>query len=668
MWWNRKSHKFRIFKHNQGLAFMKLSKFFLVACSVMLLTLSTHAQSFLTNGLVAYYPFNGNANDASGNGNNGTINGGVTSAPDRFGTPNSAYLCNGTDGYIDIGNPVGNSPTYLTECAWVKIISRATNGYGLNDVIITKRQDPSGLLPIYWATLFVSPGGNGVLTAEGAFHETDCTSTTQTPTNVWVFLCGVISNGTYKIYINGALENTVTDGIALNSIYNMYLMHDVSWGTFCNGVIDDVSIYNRALSSNEVAQLYAYESTPPNNFLTNGLVAYYPFTGSANDASGNGHDGTSMNGVSYVPSPLGSSASFDGNSQFVVLPNTISNYEDLSVTFWVNTSDYTLNGFPYGEFLVSRDITGYAYDWNICLEQGRKVDFVTDADELVTPFDLNSNNWIQVACVADSIHQQKLLFVNGQGVASTSWLANPFANNGVPVFLGASTVDTASHAYFTGGMSDVRFYNRVLSSNEVAQLYAYESSPPPNFITNGLVAYYPFNGNANDASGNGNHGTVNGASLTPDRFGNANSAYSFNGINNNISFASPPLSQVDDWTMTAWLKPASLNQAGIAVSMGYDTGSFSGGNGYAFGILGANGYPYYVTPGNQLFGAFSTVEGFYGGFTFTSTNQWYQVVMMRSAGVTTFYVNGVATPNGSTSTPHDTDCLHDWVRKRHQVF
>ena len=45
----------------------------------------------------------------------------------------------------------------------------------------------------------------------------------------------------------------------------------------------------------------------------------------------------------------------------------------------------------------------------------------------------------------------------------------------------------------------------------------------------GLVAWYPFNGNANDESGNENHGTVNGATLTADRFGNVNGAYSFDG-------------------------------------------------------------------------------------------------------------------------------------------
>jgi len=56
-------------------------------------------------------------------------------------------------------------------------------------------------------------------------------------------------------------------------------------------------------------------------------------------------------------------------------------------------------------------------------------------------------------------------------------------------------------------------------------------------LNDGLVAHYPFNGNANDESGNNNHGTVNGATLTLDRFENANSAYSFDGKDSHISVA-----------------------------------------------------------------------------------------------------------------------------------
>jgi hypothetical protein len=64
----------------------------------------------------------------------------------------------------------------------------------------------------------------------------------------------------------------------------------------------------------------------------------------------------------------------------------------------------------------------------------------------------------------------------------------------------------------------------------------------PSYVpTNGLVGYWPFNGNANDVSGNGNNGVVSGATLTTDRFGAANKAYSFNGSSNFIS-VSPSLS------------------------------------------------------------------------------------------------------------------------------
>ena len=54
-------------------------------------------------------------------------------------------------------------------------------------------------------------------------------------------------------------------------------------------------------------------------------------------------------------------------------------------------------------------------------------------------------------------------------------------------------------------------------------------------LQKGLVAYYPFNENANDESGNGNNGTIHGASLTTDRNGNSESAYQFDGINDYIS-------------------------------------------------------------------------------------------------------------------------------------
>ena len=74
-------------------------------------------------------------------------------------------------------------------------------------------------------------------------------------------------------------------------------------------------------------------------------------------------------------------------------------------------------------------------------------------------------------------------------------------------------------------------------------------------LDSGLVACYPFNGNANDESGNGNNGIVVGATLTTDRFGNPNSAYSFDGISNYIYADDNPTFHVNSVTLTVWFYP-----------------------------------------------------------------------------------------------------------------
>ncbi len=69
----------------------------------------------------------------------------------------------------------------------------------------------------------------------------------------------------------------------------------------------------------------------------------------------------------------------------------------------------------------------------------------------------------------------------------------------------------------------------------------------------GLIAYYPFNGNANDESGNGNNGTVEGATLTTDRFGHQNSAYKFDGVNDFMKLSDIKTSETN-MTFNFWAK------------------------------------------------------------------------------------------------------------------
>ena len=84
-----------------------------------------------------------------------------------------------------------------------------------------------------------------------------------------------------------------------------------------------------------------------------------------------------------------------------------------------------------------------------------------------------------------------------------------------------------------------------------------------------MVTYYPFNGNASDESGNGNDGTVIGATLTADRFGRANSAYSFDGINDYIKASADNLPTAER-TVSLWFFAKSN---GRFVHLAYGGGS-----------------------------------------------------------------------------------------------
>ena len=77
-------------------------------------------------------------------------------------------------------------------------------------------------------------------------------------------------------------------------------------------------------------------------------------------------------------------------------------------------------------------------------------------------------------------------------------------------------------------------------------------------LQSGLVAWYPFDGNASDMSGNGNHGTVNGATLGTDRHGQIGKAYHFDGVDdwidfNTVSFDGT-LERQNDYSIKIWLK------------------------------------------------------------------------------------------------------------------
>ena len=155
---------------------------------------------------------------------------------------------------------------------------------------------------------------------------------------------------------------------------------------------------------------------------------------------------------------------------------------------------------------------------------------------------------------------------------------------------------------------------------------------PSNVPISGLVGWWPFNGNSNDESGNGNDGSVNGASLTTDRSGNANKAYSFNGVNNSIEVSHQPIFNMgNNYTISAWFNLIDFNSVRTIINKNI-TGE--GKNDYFnLSVLNNSGI-IYLQFGNGV--SVDTI-----GTTFSiSLNTWHNTQMVMGDSVS-LYLDGV---------------------------
>ena len=135
----------------------------------------------------------------------------------------------------------------------------------------------------------------------------------------------------------------------------------------------------------------------------------------------------------------------------------------------------------------------------------------------------------------------------------------------------------------------------------------------PSYVpTNGLVGWWPFNGNAIDESINTNDGTVNGATLTTDRFGNANKAYSFDGLDDYISTTFLGVSGNNPRTISFWLRtiPSALSCGGYAISYGTQSPT----NAFIIDVSCSNGGSFGVSPSDASAGV-NNISNF--------CNQWH---------------------------------------------
>lgn len=461
------------------------TKILLFVMGLILTTQLVNAQvpSYVpTNGLVGYWPFNGNANDQSGNGNNGTVNG-ATLTTDRNGNANSAYSFDGLNDYITIPNSTSlSNMTGITISAW----------FNINQWDVINNQ---GWFPILSKTNSFSYGkyrlgANTSVAGEPSIYgnlSTDATGISQNnlySLNQWNQIVITISNGNSTIALNGVqVFNGVTTFTGWSTIDNLPLLigNDIPGiEDYANGKIDDIGIWNRALTQQEITNMYdgvTYSETcnAVSGSLVNGLVAYYPFCGNANDQSGNGLNGV-VNGAILTSDRFGNSNSayvFDGNSKIRCAfsnqfsPDASDNY---SFSFWAeNTSNNFGMILQYYTYNPTENISNYDFFNSLpsCPSGSYAFqNFPFNSPGGCSPTLVNLNEWNHIVVVIKQVEQTFNVFKNG-----VFWFNGNVGN--IKPYAGFLTIGNVISDTFgyNGKIDDIGIWNRALTPQEVTQLF-----------------------------------------------------------------------------------------------------------------------------------------------------------------------------------------------------
>ena len=437
--------------------------FVFVACIIR--PTSVHADS----GLVAHWAFDdgtGNtASDLSGSSNDMSIIGTASWVDGKVGS--GALSFDGSTNYAHLSTFSNTPSTAMTLCSWIKTSSSAEqdilgfsrNGGGNNNEGIF-RILPTGKVQ-FW-----DYGNSYGFPFDGAGSDKTVAD------NHWHLVCFVKDGTSGTYYVDGIRNGTVT---AASDV--VYGSHDWVIGkdyrdnsSYFNGFLDDVRVYNRALSSSEVADLY-------------GLIGYWKFddgSGStAIDSSSNGNNGTLFNNPSWVPGKLGGALQFNGGSSYVEIQDApvFEATSSLTVSAWVYSPNFQQNAMIVTKNPVNTD-------WQLFLETGSsgegsggiKWRSGSGVSGIVAPFP-SDGEWHQVTAVQSAT--LATLYIDGVSEA-TGTVADLGTEPGT---LDIGRFD--NDFYFNGNIDDVRIYGRALSADEVLSFLEFTPSQVSNLQASG---------------------------------------------------------------------------------------------------------------------------------------------------------------------------------------
>jgi hypothetical protein len=426
----------------------------------------------LSQGAVAHFKLNGGARDDGPYENHGVLHGAIPTE-DRFGNAGAACYFGGAD-YIEVRNsPSLRSPSaQVTVAAWVRIDQLYG---GVWAPVLCKSANPNNVAGT--RQYCFEPYGSGdhvnaVRLGDGIAIATP----NPVPLGIWHHWALTYGEGGLVVYIDGTeVTRGPYSGPLPANDDPLLIGRDIPGSVeSLVGAVDDVRIYNRALSGEEIRELYRHDGGDP---LAAGLVAHYPLDNNARDAGRDGRDGT-MHDAGATADRWGSmngALRFDGIASYVETPFTpiVQPGESITVSAWIR-SDTDTSGNPR---VVGLERGSDQEPRLLVRSSGVANFFLRDDNNVAATVDsttrLSDNRWHHVVGVRDAAKSQVRVFVDGvlENEAPDTTSAAVNADQPRWLAIGANNHESGLRELFKGAIDDVRVYNRALAPDEVLALF-----------------------------------------------------------------------------------------------------------------------------------------------------------------------------------------------------
>ena len=493
---------------------------------------------------------------------------------------------------------------------------------------------------------------NGIsfgLNTGGTYRTIVTTSAFPYTAAAWNHLVVTRSGNTTLIYLNGVLTSTANAQVAgtgdvsgdiSNTGANMLLAQYGSGGLNFSGRMDALTMWNKAISVDEVTQLY-----------NSGTGAQYPFTGTFSSAGNQlGVDnGTLVNGCSLTTGKVGQAFTFDGVNDYVSLPNNSLNFTgDFSIGLCVYFNSLNNPNSQWNQqFIFSNNPIGLGNGFSLYKHSNNSLYFIISNGSSTTffraPQTLSQSTWYHIV-ITRKYGTTTKIFINGSEQTDAYYYSGNSSTN--PTYLANQVVNlsgwgNAGGDLLNGKIDAFTTWQKELTQSEITELYnsgnGKQITTTP-IIQTGLIlnldasrkSSYSGSGTTwTDISGNSNNGTLVSGPI----FGTASGGViTFDGVNDYVDTGLQySLTSSTNFTIGIWFKGFGRTSNNDILVLSYS------GTPVGWAIYQSNTGKFMCFSRDN-----NNIETSYiNSTTSTNTNQWFYGVYKKSGNQFSLYINGV---------------------------